>query len=110
MKKVYTNANRTVVLNVQNILEREGIETLLRNEYAVGGMGEISPFDSWLEVWVAHDDDLDRATEIASTVVSQPGAAQWICNRCRESNDPSFDFCWNCQADAGANAEDARPD
>lgn len=100
MKKVYTNANRTVVLNVRNILERAGIDTLLRNEYAVGAMGELSPFDAWLEVWVVKDRDFERATKIAGSVESQPNAAQWICNRCQESNDPSFDFCWNCGADA----------
>lgn len=100
MRQVYTNANRMLVLNVQNILERAGINTLLRNEFAVGGMGELSPFDAWLEVWVVDNADLSRAREIAGSVVSHPDAAQWICNRCQESNDPSFEYCWNCQNDA----------
>ncbi len=100
MRQVYTNANRMLALNVQNILEQQGIKTLLRNEFAVGGMGELSPFDAWLEVWVVHDADLERATELAGSVVSHPDAAQWICNRCQESNDPSFEYCWNCQNDA----------
>ncbi len=101
MKPVYTNANRTVVLNVQNILEQAGIKTLLRNEFAVGGMGELSPFDAWLEVWVVNDADLNKAKELADSEISHPDAAQWICNSCQESNDPSFEYCWNCQRDAG---------
>ena len=100
MRQVYTNANRMLVLNVQNILEQAGIATLLRNEFAVGGMGELSPFDAWLEVWVVHNADLERATELANSAVSQEKAAQWICNHCQEINDPSFDYCWNCQTDA----------
>ncbi len=100
MKQVYTNANRTLVLNVQNLLERAGIKTLLRNEFAIGGMGELSPFDAWLEVWVVMDADRNRAKELADTAVSKQKAAQWICNRCKETNDPSFDYCWNCQSDA----------
>ncbi|MFK8028761.1 MAG: DUF2007 domain-containing protein [Gammaproteobacteria bacterium] len=104
MKKVYTNANRTVVLNVQNLLEGQGIKTFLRNEYAVGAMGEMSPFDAWLEVWVVDDRDTKRAKEFADSAISQQNAAQWMCNRCSESNDPSFEFCWNCQSDASSTA------
>ncbi len=100
MKLIYTNANRTLVLNVQNLLEQAGIKTLLRNEFAIGGMGELSPFDAWLEVWAVDKGDHLRARELADSAMSQQNAAQWICNRCRESNDPSFDYCWNCQNDA----------
>lgn len=102
MKLVYTNANRTLVLNVQNLLEQAGVKTLLRNEYAVGGMGELSPFDAWLEVWAVHDVDLPRARELAATAVSHKDAPSWRCNRCGEANDASFDFCWNCQHDVDA--------
>lgn len=102
MRQVYTNANRMLVLNVQNLLEQAGLKTLLRNEFAVGGMGELSPFDAWLEVWVVDDADFAKAKELASSSMSGVDATPWICNRCRESNDASFDYCWNCQNDVDA--------
>ncbi|MEM7083829.1 MAG: DUF2007 domain-containing protein [Pseudomonadota bacterium] len=102
MKLAYTNANRMMVLNVQNLLEREGIKTLLRNEYAVGAMGEISPFEVWLEVWVFNQADYNRARTLVSTSISDSHAPEWLCHECGERNDPSFDFCWNCQTDARA--------
>ncbi|TWT85108.1 hypothetical protein CA13_65900 [Planctomycetes bacterium CA13] len=32
-------------------------------------------------------------------------AAQWICARCGELNDPTFDVCWQCQSEHGDPAE-----
>ena len=55
MKLVYTNENRMIVGNAKNILEGHGIETILKNEYAQGAVGEISAFDAWPELWVLND-------------------------------------------------------
>ncbi len=29
--------------------------------------------------------------------------SDWFCDDCSESNDPSFDWCWHCQADRYSN-------
>lgn len=97
MRLLYTNENRLIVGNARNIVEAAGIEVTLKNEFAAGGVGELSTSDVWLELWVVEESDYDRAAGIIETSLSAEGAAQWICSHCTESNDPSFEICWNCQ-------------
>lgn len=48
MKLIYTNENRFLVSNMKNIVENAGIEVTLKNEFAFGGVGDLSPFECWL--------------------------------------------------------------
>jgi len=100
MKLVYTNESLFLVGNARNILENQGIEVMLKNEFALGGIGEISAFDAWPELWVTQDADYENAMQILETALSYSGACDWICNHCQESNDASFEVCWNCQRDS----------
>jgi hypothetical protein len=97
VKLVYTNENRLIVSNARNLLEAEGIEVILVNEFAGGGVGDLSAIDSWPEIWVANDADYERACHRLQTSLSPVGAAQWLCPYCRELNDVSFETCWKCQ-------------
>ena len=99
MQLVYTNENRLIVGNVKNILEAEGIEIVLKNEFASGAMGEVSPFDTWVELWVRNDSDYERAVSIIENAVQMGNGAEWFCRKCHEKNDGSFEICWNCQAE-----------
>lgn len=97
MKLVYTNENRFLVANARNLVENAGIAVKLKNEYAAGGVGDLSPFDAWLELWVLEDKDYQHAIEIIGSSLSSEGAKPWICDFCNEQNDSSFEVCWNCQ-------------
>jgi len=99
MKLVYTNDNHFLTSNMQNLIEAEQIKTFMKNEFAQGAAGDISVFDAWPEVWVFDDEDFDRAAEIVALAQSKSNDADWVCNNCGESNDPSFDICWKCQSD-----------
>ena len=106
MKLVYTNENRLIVGNARNLLEAAGIEVLLKNEFAAGGAGDIPVFEAWMEVWVVHDGDYDRACELLAGALSDEASPAWRCGRCSEDNDASFDLCWQCGAEQpGAYAE-----
>jgi hypothetical protein len=96
MKMVYTNENSFLVNNVKNLIESHKIEVFLKNEYAQGAAGAISTFDAWPEIWVVNNSDFERVKEI---VKSSQGKStdDWICENCSETNDPSFEICWNCQ-------------
>lgn len=98
MKKVYTNENRFLVGNARNLLEAEGIEVTFRNEHASSAMGELSPIDTWMELWVVNNHDYDRACTILDTALSQASAPEWACGSCGENNDASFELCWQCGA------------
>lgn len=108
MKKVYTNENRFLVGNARNILEGEGIEVALRNEHASSAMGELSPFDTWMELWVVQDRDYDRACSVLDDALSDVAAPEWVCQPCGEANDASFELCWQCGAAAPEGASPER--
>lgn len=104
MRLLYTNENRLLVANVRNILEAAGIEVVLKNEFAAGGVGELSPFEAWPELWVANDGDYERAARLLDTSLSASNAPPWRCVKCGESNDPSFEMCWQCGHDRPGSA------
>ncbi|AQA17865.1 hypothetical protein BST95_06065 [Halioglobus japonicus] len=101
MKKVYTSENRFYVGNIRNLLEAQGIASDLRNEHVSSATGEVPVFDAWPELWV-EERDFERAQYIVEQALSPVDATPWLCPQCREENDPAFEFCWNCQAEAPA--------
>jgi hypothetical protein len=99
MRKVYTNENRFFVANARNILESHGIDVFLKNEFVSSAVGEVSPFDSWGELWVTDDADYDKACKIIEGALSKKNAIEWVCSTCNEKNDASFEVCWQCQSE-----------
>ncbi len=99
MKMVYTNESQFLVTNVRNLIEAQDIKTFLKNEFAQGAVGEISAFDSWPEVWIFEDSDFEQASQIATNSQVINKGQDWKCKQCAESNDASFEICWNCQGD-----------
>lgn len=97
MKLIYSNENKLLVHNVKNILEAEGIDVFIKNEFAQGAMGEVAVFDTWPELWINDEADFERASVIVEGVNSKANAADWMCNNCQEVNDASFEVCWKCQ-------------
>jgi hypothetical protein len=93
---VYTNSNRFIVANAKNILESHDVKIIVKNEFASSAIGEVSPFDTWVELWVVRDADYDRACRILESAISDKDAAPWRCRNCKEENDESFELCWNC--------------
>jgi hypothetical protein len=100
MKLLYTNENRYLVHNIQNLVGNSGIKIMLKNEFAAGGAGDLVPLETWLELWVINDNEYDRAMDVISSSFSREDDVEWICSNCREKNDASFDFCWNCHHSA----------
>ncbi len=99
MKMVYTNENRFLVSNAKNILELQGVDVTLKNEFASSVIGEVSAFDSWVELWVLRDADYEQACRIIESSLSKEGDKEWVCGGCNETNDASFETCWNCQSE-----------
>lgn len=97
MKLLYTNENRYLVHNIQNIVENDGIEIMLKNEFAAGAAGDLIPHETWLELWVMDDADYEHAMQLISSSFSHKDDPIWICSHCHEKNDASFEFCWKCQ-------------
>jgi len=96
MKKLYTHENRMIVFNLKNVLQAEGIETVVVNEFAAGGAGDLATFDTWPELWVEDDGKLEQAQAIIQGILTRGATSDWFCRACQEQNDASFQFCWNC--------------
>jgi len=97
MKKVYTHENRFIVSNAKNIVEASGIQVVLRNEFSAGASGDLSPFDTWVELWVLNDEDYELAVNVLAEAFENADAPTWVCAACGETNEASFELCWNCQ-------------
>jgi hypothetical protein len=98
MKLIYTHPNRLIVENIKNLLENDGIEVILQNQYAGGGVGELAPIDAWPELWLAKESDLERAMALMESVKNTE-TEKWVCKNCGEENGGSFEMCWACAKD-----------
>ena len=98
MKLIYTNENRFLVSNARNILENENIQSVLKNEFISGAAGDLSPFDTWQELWV-EDKDISKAENLLLSLAENNSSTEWTCSACGEVNGAAFDICWNCQKD-----------
>jgi len=96
MKLVYTRENKIIVENVRNILVIEGIECVLRNEFSAGGMGELSPLETWPELWV-QESDFVAAKALVDGLSEDSAKESWHCSSCGEQNEGTFELCWSCQ-------------
>lgn len=99
MKKVFTHENRLIVFNLKNLLEDQGIECVIKNEFSGGGVGDLAPLDTWPELWVSNDDCFDRAESLINDIHNGHADEDvWLCRQCGEKNTANFQVCWNCQA------------
>lgn len=100
MRRIYSSQNPTLVWHAKNILESAGIECALCNEFASGGVGQISPFDAWPELWV--DDQYGyRALTLLKREFEASDLPDWTCPQCGETSGGAFTACWNCAQDTG---------
>jgi Putative prokaryotic signal transducing protein len=94
LKRVFSSFNQTAVYHARNLLENEGIETLVRNAALSSAMGELPPAECQAELWVLDEQDAARAAAILQRQISGP---DWTC-ACGEQLGPQFTQCWRCGA------------
>jgi hypothetical protein len=98
MQLVFTHPNLVVVEQMRSLLQREGIDCTLRNEYASGASGELAPFDTWPELWLLDDADYDRANRVMEAFQGRAEGPEWRCAGCGRSSPETFEMCWHCGA------------
>jgi len=96
MKRVYSHPNFMILGSMSSALNEEGIETEIRNNILGGATGEIAPGETWIELWVVNEAQVEAATLRIKEILEQPDRDDWLCNRCQESNPATFDVCWQC--------------
>jgi hypothetical protein len=99
-KAVYSAADLFMVTHAANILDNNGIETYIQNNFLSGAMGEIPVFECWPRLFVVNDDQYDKALKIVTAeLIERKPLPAWICNKCQESNEGAFELCWSCGSD-----------
>lgn len=95
MKLIYTHANPMLVANTLNLLQHAGYSVQLRNQFIGGAAGDLSPFDTWQEVWIK-DIQWDGAKAYLNEHWAKASGEEWHCPHCQESNPAHFEQCWHC--------------
>lgn len=98
---VYSAKNSTVAHFMKIVLEAEGIDAQVMGDALQGALGDLPAFDVEPKLWVRIT-DYDRARQVVVAEGQRqhdPSGAMWDCDGCGESNEPSFDLCWKCQAE-----------
>lgn len=97
MKKLYSANNLIEAQMIVALLEHAYIPAKLFNTHAQGGVGEIPFTHAYPEVWIMHDDDLEKARSIIDTYESAPVEEGHVsCPACGEQNPRNFQLCWQC--------------
>ncbi len=98
MKRVFSSYSLIAAHHARNVLEVEGIRSVVRNEILSSAMGEIPPAECQVEVWVLREEDAGRAELALKSAFSAKGGPAWNCPSCAETIEGQFTQCWRCGA------------
>lgn len=99
MKKLhtFTLADRAQAHLLKELLEREGVACLLRNEQLFAALGEIPFLECLPELWVVDDEVWPRARLLLDNWLREEAQADaWSCPACGEWLEGQFGACWKC--------------
>ncbi len=98
MKRIYSEPNPIFIHQIKDLLEKKGIQAIVKNEMLSGGIGELPPTEIWPELWVVNNEDKSPAKRIVenflNSIKSEP--EDWVCSHCGEKIEGQFNICWNC--------------
>lgn len=100
MFKIYSAGNITDAYLLQSLMAEAGIDTQILNEYAQGGIGELSFTQAYPELWLINESDMKPARLIINNFEQRDHPVGSVrCPNCGEKNPDSFEVCWRCQTD-----------
>jgi hypothetical protein len=100
MKKLHTFSlwERAQAGMLKEILQREGIACILKNEQLIAAMGEIPFTECYPELWLVDDEVYPRARLFLDNWLKNDSASRsaWVCPECGEELEAQFGACWSC--------------
>lgn len=98
MKKIFSSQNPLIIHHLKNLLEIEGIRSVVRNENLTVALGSIPATECWIELWVIDEDREMEAREIIRREESHEDRVfwNWRCSFCGEEIEGQFTHCWQC--------------
>lgn len=100
MKKLhtFTLADRAEAGLLKELLEREGVTCLIRNEQLFAALGEIPFLECSPELWVVDDEVWPRAKLLLDHWFKREDSpVSWTCTSCGEVLEGQFGACWKCE-------------
>ena len=100
MKKVYSAPNITLVGLVKDVLDSNGIATVVKNQFLSAATGELPPIECWPELWITDDSRYEECRHLVEEILRADNTQldSWQCPRCREELEGQFSQCWRCGA------------
>lgn len=96
---VHVAENQALAEILKDVLVRNGIGAMVTHHpFPQDGRIEGS---LECEVWIADENDLERARQIVQEFQqspAQPTGWNWRCKQCGEEIEPQFTACWKCGA------------
>ncbi len=99
MRKLYTANNLLEANTLRSMFQSQGIDVFLKGEALAGAMGELPATVAQIEVWVGQQHWLAAERLLGEYQQADRLGVHWSCTRCGEENPPSFQICWQCQAE-----------
>jgi len=100
MIKVFEDFDIMLVGHYQSVLESNGIDTFMKNQFGTSGAGELPFVEVVPQLWVLNESDAGRAKELIEELQgsdNQPMQA-WDCPDCGTAQEAAFTHCWKCSA------------
>ena len=101
MIKVFEDFDIMLVGHYQSVLESNGIDTFMKNQFGTSGAGELPFVEVVPQLWVLNDDDAGRARELIQELhvdESREPLSAWECTECGTPQEPAFTHCWKCSS------------
>lgn len=99
MKKIFEDFDIALVGYYKSVLEADGIDTFMKNQFGTSGAGELPFVEVIPQIWVLDEADEERA-KLLINELQNPAATEkpqaWDCPQCGEAQGAVFTNCWKC--------------
>ena len=99
MIKVFEDFDIMLVGHYQSVLQSNGIDTFMKNQFGTSGAGELPFVEVVPQLWVLNENDAGRAKELIEELhddESGESMQAWDCPECGTRQEPAFTHCWKC--------------
>ena len=101
MIKVFEDFDIMLVGHYQSVLESNGIDTFMKNQFGTSGAGELPFVEVIPQLWVLNENDAGPAKELIRELHDDTGAetaGPWNCPSCNTPQEAAFTHCWKCSS------------
>ena len=97
MLRIYIARARYDAFLIADRLNQAGIRAHVLNQHAQSIVGDVPPDFAQPEVWLARDDDRERAQILLDRIEREARCGGDVrCAACGELSPANFELCWKC--------------